>query len=1005
MTSIKRAASGWAHFVASVFLVLAAAAGRAEDIDLFLADAAQGAAANDLLLVVDNTENWLREVPAQSGGSPGPLWEHTRAALRELMRAPFLQESRIGLMTFPVGAGTASATGAYSPELAVSRGPEAFTALLREWHVDADTAPAGSLALAFAEAYGFFREQPDKCGENLLVLVSHGTQAPFPAANARAEALLGGHGVNTEDTIGIAPGGFAADFSDEWARFLAAGERAVRSFVIDASGGDDPAWSALLRSIARNSGGAYFDVEDGAGITAALQVVLNRVNDSASSFSTAALPQALRGESLFHNRVFMPYFRPDSLARPRWVGNLKQYRMGYSPGGSLQLQDADGRTLMDASRGAEDFCARSYWTPRTTDDYWAFRGRGAWPGSCEALPGSAASNYPDGPFPEKGGQAYVARGGAGHAGARPESRVLYTTRGAFCGGSTGRDCALLEFTASSGVTGRPPLRHALDAAVVDWARGADVLDEDGDANREEYRPSIHGDVVHSHPLAIDYADDPNQPLLAVFYGANDGLLRAVNGSRNTSHDGVSRGGGVAAGQAYWAFLPPEAVPLLERQFDNREVVRIPASGSAAAAAGKAKDYGPDGALTTLRHAGRRYLFFGLRRGGRGVYGMDITDLEAPGLLWHLGCSTPEGDNSGCAPGWEQMGQSWSAPVPVSVEDAPTPYLLMGGGYAACEDVDDPEPPANHACSASSTGGGIYVLDPLTGHILAFFPTERSVAADVTVVGSSNGGTTLADYAYAADTGGNIYRLSAGAGTPLGSTPPAQWQLTRIAALGCENAVEATCVANRKFLFAPDVVRLPGDARNAVFIGSGDREKPLWEYGGAAAVDNHFYAVVDDTADPDWFSGEASRCGAPLICAASLADGPGELSGPAGKGWQFPLRAREQVVTGALTLADRVHFGTHIPEPRDAADECGRRGPGTATRYQLRYSDGEPASVVEVAGAGLLTTPVAGNVALEDGRIVPFCLGCGGGAGPAGLEEIEPVTRPARAGRAYWRLEQ
>ncbi len=45
------------------------------------------------------------------------------------------------------------------------------------------------------------------------------------------------------------------------------------------------------------------------------------------------------------------------------------------------------------------------------------------------------------------------------------------------------------------------------------------------------RPSAHGDVVHSRPIAINFGTDA-APKVVVFYGGNDGVLRAVNGNRD-----------------------------------------------------------------------------------------------------------------------------------------------------------------------------------------------------------------------------------------------------------------------------------------------------------------------------------------------------------------------------------------------------------------------------------------------------------------------------------------
>ena len=47
---------------------------------------------------------------------------------------------------------------------------------------------------------------------------------------------------------------------------------------------------------------------------------------------------------------------------------------------------------------------------------------------------------------------------------------------------------------------------------------------------------------------------------------------------------------------------------------------------------------------------------------------------------------------------------------------------------------------------------------------------------------------LAKWAYAADLGGNVYRISGvDANTPFADTAPANWTMTKIASLGCATA--------------------------------------------------------------------------------------------------------------------------------------------------------------------------------------------------------------------------
>ena len=109
-------------------------------------------------------------------------------------------------------------------------------------------------------------------------------------------------------------------------------------------------------------------------------------------------------EGTYLNQIYIGMFRPDMDAFPRWMGNLKQYKLGLG-NGRLQTQDANSVSAVNSSTGFITECARSFWTPTTVDAYWAFTPQGG----CLAVAGSRNSNYPDGNIVEKGAQAYKLR--------------------------------------------------------------------------------------------------------------------------------------------------------------------------------------------------------------------------------------------------------------------------------------------------------------------------------------------------------------------------------------------------------------------------------------------------------------------------------------------------------------------------------------------------------------------------------------------------------------------
>ena len=65
------------------------------------------------------------------------------------------------------------------------------------------------------------------------------------------------------------------------------------------------------------------------------------------------------------------------------------------------------------------------------------------------------------------------------------------------------------------------------------------------------RASVHGDVVHSRPVAVNYGGDDYlgtnasvaDAQVVVYYSGNDGMLRAINGNRSANIGSVYAGPG------------------------------------------------------------------------------------------------------------------------------------------------------------------------------------------------------------------------------------------------------------------------------------------------------------------------------------------------------------------------------------------------------------------------------------------------------------------------------
>ncbi|GAB3549343.1 hypothetical protein GCM10027343_30920 [Noviherbaspirillum agri] len=754
-------------------------------------------------------------------------------------------------------------------------------------------------------------------------------------------------------------------------------------------------------------GGKYFATNNFEELKTALKTVLGEIQAVNTVFAAVSLPISVNTQGTYLNQVYIGMFRPDKDALPRWDGNLKQYRLGMI-NNQLKLLDSvdDQHSTVNAQTGFITECARSYWTSAETDNYWVDSLKSA--GGCS--PETKFSNSPDGNVVEKGGHAYMLRSIA------PATRIVKTCSPVFATCST--TSALTSFDTDNSAITQSLLDPTTGAnnrtALINWARGLNVSNE-LNKGTTVMRPSSHGDVVHSRPVAINYGtdDDPN---VVVYYGGNDGMLRAINGNRTASL--TSGAATFEAGSELWSFMPPEFYGNIKRLYDNDKVVSFKGSGIATALP---KAYGFDGPITAFQgqidNADKVYVYAAMRRGGRALYAFDATDPANPTLKWKKGCknnfpASGAVSDAECSTGFSGIGQTWSAAKVLHAsgyDNGATPMLIFGGGYDTCEDTDDGT--VNHSCTGTTKGNKIYVLDAETGTQLAALSTLRAVAGDVTIVRDNVSG--MAKYAYATDMGGNVYRISGvDANTPFESTSPGNWTITRIASLGCDTV--AGCNANRKFLYAPDVVFDNG--LYVLLIGSGDREKPLSNYTATYGVSNHFFMVKDDPSDATWLSSETANCdGTAVICKNSLfaiTDNttPEQTSLDAKKGWYLALAPHEQIVTNSVTVFGTTTFSTHQPAVA-VAGTCGSNL-GTSLVYNIAYSNassknGTDQRYQDLSGDGLPPSPVAGQVTLDDGQTVPFCIGCAPASPLEGVLKTKPVTTSVSKykSRVYWYLQQ
>jgi type IV pilus assembly protein PilY1 len=800
------------------------------------------------------------------------------------------------------------------------------------------------------------------CGNNYVVLV--GNTYPNSEANDGGPTIFSGIGY-TPPTLSPVTSD-TSRYADEWTYFLSnadvsaeGGVQRIFTYTVNTyKDKPDADQGKLLKSMAAVGGvgaAGYLEVGgDLVGLVDAFRDILINIAAVNSVFTATTLPVSTTTQGTFLNQIFVGMFRPDNNAAPRWVGNVKQYQLGLV-NGALDLIDREGKSAVQAGTGFFSPLAKSFWTEDSVFFTQLPMGTPA-----------SASDLPDGAIVEKGGAAQQVRK-ANLQGA--SARNVYTYNG-----------SLVTFnTANSG----------LAADLVAWIRGENnVTAGDGmelfagswdDAGTVKAlgttgaRHSLHGDVLHSRPVALNYGDGD----VMVYYGTNDGFFHAVNGNKT----------GTGAGQEVWSLVLPEFFDMIKRQRQGTPMIHLPetnsSGGTVAPNAGYAvKDYGMDGPIGVFARyksaaaggaVSEAVIYPTMRRGGRNVYAIDVTSKSTPTLKWRI---------VGGSGAYTKLAQTWSMPKPVVFNSATlsAPVLIMGGGYDPAEDTN----------ASAGIGNVVYIINGADGSLLAALDTAYAVPSDSTIVDIDGDGQP--DRAYIADVRGGLYRIDFPTANHLTAAAWINVKAVKIADLG------------GKVFYAPDVVVTKDYV--AVLVGTGDREKPLLN----TTADN-FFMIKDNVGPPRTFGGN------PLVLTKSELTRVAKIDNTSmqptnvvanvndDEGCYLELATNgEKVVNAPFTIGGVTYFGTNRPTPANATTCSADLGEAYAYRFPLFCA--APKTPIKLTGGGLPPSPVGGIVTIDVNGVptkVPFIIGGGDGASPFKPGEPKPPVSPIRT-RQNWRID-
>jgi type IV pilus assembly protein PilY1 len=194
------------------------------------------------------------------------------------------------------------------------------------------------------------------------------------------------------------------------------------------------------------------------------------------------------------------------------------------------------------------------------------------------------------------------------------------------------------------------------SALVDWVRGKDIGDDDGDTITAETRREM-GDPLHSRPATVIYGGTGDAPDLfddALYVVTNDGVLHAIDPT-NPSDESLG-------GTEYWSFVPRNLLGRTRDLYYNR-ILGDPED----------RGYGLDGNIRVMRidnnnngiietadEVGKRdkvYLFFGQRRGGSTYYAIDVSTKTSPKVMWARDYTAALAVNPGRRPSLPRCGSA------------------------------------------------------------------------------------------------------------------------------------------------------------------------------------------------------------------------------------------------------------------------------------------------------------------------------------------------------------
>ena len=442
---------------------------------------------------------------------------------------------------------------------------------------------------------------------------------------------------------------------------LITGRQSIITYTIGFAGISAP----VVQNAAVVSGGIYYIAQNAQQLQAALVaafIAIKNWNPTAAA-ATVPISSLNRGES--SHDVYLAFFGPSVASA--WPGTVKKFEISTlaSDCGTGIPLCLIGQTMIN---GLYNIQTVDPVTGASVVDPTASSG----PNDLLHPPGSAwqASTVQDGALPTKGGTGHVLVNTAGFT---PDQRKIYTyltdSVTLYTNGTKSTTTNLTAVTNavdyitnggniircrlgdSGACNGAAAMSFPTKETLISYVRGGNLGDSnctDGSTGTlcSTWSTWPHFSVEHSKPVIVNYDSSTSPPVQYMYYVQNNGMLTAVDTS---------------TGKEKWSFLIEEALPKLASLQANVNGPEIyVADGSPAVFY---DDQNGDG---IINGADRVWLYFGLRRGGRVYYALDITQKDTPFFKWKITAEQPSltGDMTS---GQNKIQVGWSASFAVGMQ--------------------------------------------------------------------------------------------------------------------------------------------------------------------------------------------------------------------------------------------------------------------------------------------------------------------------------------------------